>query len=74
MSPQDFFANHTLLGGTSTGNFIIDFVFRPIFRLELRNPIALIASVVCFYSAISLAAVKSAFWSNHDEGHGYFNN
>ncbi len=73
MSPQEFFANHTLLGGTSTGNFIIDFMFRPIFRLGLRCPIALVASITCFYAAIVYAALKSAWFSKHDEGYGYFN-
>jgi hypothetical protein len=73
MTPQDFFANHTMWGGTSTGNFIIDFMFRPIFRLGLRCPIALVASISLFYAAIVYSAMRSAFFSKHDEGYGFFN-
>ena len=61
MSPQEFFANHSLLGGTSTGNFFVDFFLRPVFRLGFDCPVALVLKVVAVYGSIFYFVWKSAY-------------
>jgi hypothetical protein len=74
VNPQEFFACNSLWGGTATGNIFIDFFLRPIFRLGFKYPVALTGAIVCFYATVAYVAIKSAYFSNHDNGHGFFNN
>jgi hypothetical protein len=74
VNPQEFFACNSLWGGTATGNVLIDFFLRPILRLGFKCPLALMVAIIGFYATVGYWAIKSAYFSNHDSGHGYFNN
>jgi hypothetical protein len=73
VSPHEFVACNSLWGGTATGNVFIDFFLRPIFKLGFQNPLALTGAVICFYSTVGYWVIKSTYFSNHDNGNGYYN-
>jgi len=60
MNPQ-FFANSNLYGGTSTGNFLIDFLLRPIFRLGFQHPFILVTVLCLIYGFIGYLVLRSAY-------------